>query len=364
MNRKKQEVPKQAQVYWEFEVQSRWHLSSVQNRLLMLLEIANPFENKVAYHQFYPDKYQMGFICLKLLLLSRFSRVQLFVTLWTVARQAPLSMGFSRQEYQSGLPCPPPGDLPDPGIQPRSPALQTDSLLLIHQGTPYLSARAGITEQHGICGLNIRNLFSHPSGGWKSKVKVLATQLPIQTLEQSAEASPVADSQLPSHSVLTQPFLCAHVKSLLGSLVINSCNPVRFRSHPYDLIQPELQSFFLICRGLFPGPSLDTKVQECSSSIYKMVQYLHITHTLPIIQVLKNVYLAVPGLSYDMRDLIAEACELLVAACGIQFPDQRLNLGPYIRSTESQPLDHQGGSSCTLNHLQITYNAQYSLNAV
>ena len=46
----------------------------------------------------------------------------LFATLWTVVRQAPLSMGFSRQEYWSGLPCLPPGDLPDPGIKPASPA--------------------------------------------------------------------------------------------------------------------------------------------------------------------------------------------------------------------------------------------------
>ena len=45
-------------------------------------------------------------------------RVQLFATLWTVASQAPLSMGFSRQEYWSGLPCPPSGDLTDPGIEP------------------------------------------------------------------------------------------------------------------------------------------------------------------------------------------------------------------------------------------------------
>ena len=50
------------------------------------------------------------------------------VTPWTVARQAPLSMGFSRQAYWSGLPFPSPGDLPDPGIEPRSPALQADSL--------------------------------------------------------------------------------------------------------------------------------------------------------------------------------------------------------------------------------------------
>ena len=52
--------------------------------------------------------------------LSHFSRVQLFVTPWTVARQAPLSMGFPRQEYWSGLLFPPPGDLPDPGIEPSS----------------------------------------------------------------------------------------------------------------------------------------------------------------------------------------------------------------------------------------------------
>ena len=52
--------------------------------------------------------------------LSHFSHVQLCAALWTVACQAPLSMGFSRQEYWSGLPCSPPGDLPDPGIKPSS----------------------------------------------------------------------------------------------------------------------------------------------------------------------------------------------------------------------------------------------------
>ena len=48
--------------------------------------------------------------------LSLFSHVQLLMTTWTAARQVPLSMGFSRQEYWRGLPVPPPGDLPDPGI--------------------------------------------------------------------------------------------------------------------------------------------------------------------------------------------------------------------------------------------------------
>ena len=53
-------------------------------------------------------------------MLSRFSHVRLFATLWTVAHQAPLSVGFSRQEYWSGLLCPPPGHLPNPGIEPTS----------------------------------------------------------------------------------------------------------------------------------------------------------------------------------------------------------------------------------------------------
>ena len=77
---------------------------------------------------------QIIFVCM----LSHFSHVQLFATLWTVARQTPLSMGFSWQEYQSGLTCPPPEDLPDPGIKPMSPALQVDLLLSLRQA-PRLS---------------------------------------------------------------------------------------------------------------------------------------------------------------------------------------------------------------------------------
>ena len=63
------------------------------------------------------------------------SRVRLFATLWTVAHQSPLSMGFSRQDYWTGLPFPSPGDHPDPGIEPASPAapaLQAESLPLSH----------------------------------------------------------------------------------------------------------------------------------------------------------------------------------------------------------------------------------------
>ena len=56
------------------------------------------------------------------------SHARLFATPWTVAYQAPPSMGFSRQEYWSGVPLPSPGDLPDPGIEPGSPTLQADAL--------------------------------------------------------------------------------------------------------------------------------------------------------------------------------------------------------------------------------------------
>ena len=64
------------------------------------------------------------------------SHVRLFATPWTVVYQAPPSMGFSRQEYWNGLPFPSPGDLPNPGIEPRSPALQADSLPTELQGKP------------------------------------------------------------------------------------------------------------------------------------------------------------------------------------------------------------------------------------
>ena len=64
-------------------------------------------------------------------MLSCFNHVQLFVTLWTVVHQAPLSMEFSRKEYWSGLPCPSPGNLLDPGIKPGSLALQVD----LYQGS-------------------------------------------------------------------------------------------------------------------------------------------------------------------------------------------------------------------------------------
>ena len=71
-----------------------------------------------------------------------FSHVRLFATPWTVANQVPPSMEFSRQEYWSGLPFPSPGDLPNPGIKARSPALQADALPSEPQGS--LSAQSNV----------------------------------------------------------------------------------------------------------------------------------------------------------------------------------------------------------------------------
>ena len=69
------------------------------------------------------------------------SCVQLFATLWTVASQASPSMGFSRQEYWSGLPFPSPGDLPNPAIKPGSPALEADALTSEPPGKPSIYLR-------------------------------------------------------------------------------------------------------------------------------------------------------------------------------------------------------------------------------
>ena len=82
-------------------------------------------------------------VCVRVL-----SIVQLFATPWTVAHQAPLSMGFSRQEHWSGLPFPPPGDLPDSGIKPASPALAGGFFTTEPPGKPYPSFRTVQTLGH------------------------------------------------------------------------------------------------------------------------------------------------------------------------------------------------------------------------
>ena len=82
------------------------------------------------------------------------SSVQLFETLWTVARQAPLSMRLSTQEYWSGLPFPPPGDLPNPGIKPTSfasPALAGRFFTTEPPGKPDLQSRTRDTDIESKC---------------------------------------------------------------------------------------------------------------------------------------------------------------------------------------------------------------------
>ena len=75
--------------------------------------------------------------------LKSLSRARLFGTPWTVAYQAPPSMGFYRKEYWNGLPFPSPGDLPDPGIEPGSPILQSDSLWSEPPGKPVSAVAKG-----------------------------------------------------------------------------------------------------------------------------------------------------------------------------------------------------------------------------
>ena len=86
----------------------------------------------------YKASYVWGCVCVHTRVCV-LSNVQLFANLWTVAHQAPVSIQYFRQDYWSGLPFPPPGDLPIPGIESASlvsGTLQEDSLLLSHQGSP------------------------------------------------------------------------------------------------------------------------------------------------------------------------------------------------------------------------------------
>ena len=97
------------------------------------------------------NKYHGFHFCPKCILLKTvkvklLTHVRLFATLWTVAHQAPPSMGFSRQEYWSGLPFSSPGGLPDPGIEPRSPALQAEALTSEPPGKPLRAIKEILTQ--------------------------------------------------------------------------------------------------------------------------------------------------------------------------------------------------------------------------
>jgi len=92
------------------------------------------------------DNFQAFLLSMQACTLNHFSGVQLFATLWIVACQAPLFMGFSRQEYWSGWPFPSPGDLPNQGFEPGSPAQQADSLPPEPLRKPLLSGQTGGEE--------------------------------------------------------------------------------------------------------------------------------------------------------------------------------------------------------------------------
>ena len=88
------------------------------------------------------------------MLFSRSVVSDYFATPWTVAHQATLSMRFPRQEYWSALPFPSPEDLPDPGIEPASPAWQVDSLPLSHQGSPIISSVNNLSDMNMATGIS------------------------------------------------------------------------------------------------------------------------------------------------------------------------------------------------------------------
>ena len=111
--------------------------------------------------------------------LLNLSHVQLFAAPWTVAHQATLSMEFTRQEYWSGCPFPSPGNLPNAGVEPRSPALQVDSLRLSHQGRPSTSDTPGAIPCPDIRTISFRiitamSTFSHLWLSYTNKPKLTA----------------------------------------------------------------------------------------------------------------------------------------------------------------------------------------------
>ena len=132
------------------------------------------------------------FYLLCVFMLHCFSHVQLCVTLWTVAHQAPLSMGFSRQEYWSGLPCPSPGDLPDPGIEPMSPALAGGYLTTSATWEAHLCT-VTLVKSRGICPLQLTFLGNlHEYGRLDFPKMVMATysvlRVPRERCHSSEEA--------------------------------------------------------------------------------------------------------------------------------------------------------------------------------
>ena len=147
---------KRKQKLWEIEDFS-FILSTLESfDIFWSLETSNSFLSSSS--SFFPSPHSTVYrvfasylgTCLRVLCCAMFSHVQFFVSPWTIARQAPLSMEFSREEYWSGLPCPPPGDLPDPGIELTFPDLQADSLSLSHREAHHWHLGPGNSWEWGL----------------------------------------------------------------------------------------------------------------------------------------------------------------------------------------------------------------------
>ena len=107
------------------------------------------------------------------------SRIQLFVTPWTIAHQAPPSMGFSRQEYWSELPVPSPGDLSDPGIEPRSLALRAEVLTSEPPGIrPLVNPERDVAERKR-CKTSTAQVLSAQSPGFRPVLIFIGPPLPL-----------------------------------------------------------------------------------------------------------------------------------------------------------------------------------------
>ena len=107
------------------------------------------------------------------------SRIQLFVTPWTIAHQAPPSMGFSRQEYWSELPVPFPGDLSDPGIEPRSLALRAEVLTSEPPGIrPLVNPERDVAERKR-CKTSTAQVLSAQSPGFRPVLIFIGPPLPL-----------------------------------------------------------------------------------------------------------------------------------------------------------------------------------------
>ena len=116
---------------WEILDYLKAYLELMEGYVTKQLEYSlgsKSYGNSLPYQEKKTKTMSNNTACISEIKWKSFSCVWLLKTPWTVACLAPVSVGFSRPEYWSGLPCPPPGDLPNPGIKPRSPTLQADSL--------------------------------------------------------------------------------------------------------------------------------------------------------------------------------------------------------------------------------------------